>query len=108
MFIFRSRKPILQSSLLDVPDRPGVYIIYDCHGRRFYVGRSRVSIHDRLGCHAGGRGNKRIRDALNDCEKLTFEWEEMPSPEQAEAQLIESLGVITATNLRRETDPADW
>jgi hypothetical protein len=85
-----------------------VYIIYDSNGTPFYVGRSRVSIHDRLRCHAGRTGSKKVRDALNRGEKLTFEWEEMLSPEQAEAQLIFTLGALAAGNLRRETDPADW
>ncbi|MEJ7609180.1 MAG: GIY-YIG nuclease family protein [Bryobacteraceae bacterium] len=90
--MFRSRKPLISPNVLAVPHGPGVYIIYDGHGKPFYVGRSRVSIHDRLRCHAGRTGSKKVRDALNRGEKLTFEWQEMLSPEQAEAQLIKALG----------------
>ena len=106
--MFRPRKPLIQPNVTAVPHGPGVYIIYDGHGRPFYVGRSRVSIHDRLRCHAGRTGSKKVCDALRCGEKLTFEWAEMLSPEQAESQLIDALGVVTAGNLRRETDPADW
>jgi hypothetical protein len=87
---------------------PGVYIIYDCRGAPFYVGRSRVDIHHRLWCHATKNGSRKVRDALNRNDRLTFEWQEMLSPEQAEAQLISALGVMAAGNLRQETDPADW
>ena len=106
--MFRPRKPLIPSTFMGVPHAPGVYIIYDGRGKPFYVGRSRVSIRDRLRCHAGRIGSRKVRDALNRGEKLTFEWEEMLSPEQAEAQLIAALGLVNLGNLRRETDPADW
>ena len=106
--MFRRKLPLIPSKLTAVPHEPGVYIIYAGHGAPFYVGRSRVSIHDRLRCHTTKAGSKKVRDALNRGEMLTFEWEEMLSPEQAEAQLIAALGVVTVGNLRRETDPADW
>jgi hypothetical protein len=67
-----------------------------------------VDIHHRLCCHAGKTGSKKVRDALNRGDGLTFEWQELLSPEQAEAQLISALGAMKAGNLRRETDPADW
>lgn len=106
--MFRPRKPLLLPNITAVPHGPGVYIIYDGRGRPFYVGRSKVSIHNRLRCHAGRTGSRKVRDALIRGDNLTFEWQEMLSPEQAEAQLITTLGVFTAGNLRRETDPADW
>ena len=107
--MFRQRQPLtLFRVTSSVPKQPGVYIIYDGRGRPFYVGRSRVSIFYRLRCHASGSGSRKVRDALKRREKLTFEWEEMDSPEQAEAQLIAELGTLAAGNLRRETDPADW
>ena len=106
--MFRPRKLLIPPNVMPVPDVPGVFIIYDGHGRPFYVGSSRVNIHARLRCHAGRTGSWKVRDALNRGEKLTFEWQETLSPEQAEAQLIAALGVIAAGNLRRETDPADW
>jgi excinuclease UvrABC nuclease subunit len=99
---------LVLANVLLVPRGPGVYIIYNRDGEPFYVGRSRVSIHDRLRCHAARTGSQKVREALNRGEMLTFEWEEMLSPEQAEAQLINALGVIAAGNLRREADPADW
>jgi excinuclease UvrABC nuclease subunit len=106
--MFRPRKPLVLANLLSVPDGPGVYIIYKADGTPFYVGRSIVSIHHRLSCHANRMGSRKVREALARGEKLTFEWEEMWSPHQAEAQLIDALGTRLAGNLRRETDPADW
>jgi hypothetical protein len=38
---------------------------------------------------------------------LLFEYEELLSVEQMEAQLIDAFGTTRAGNLRRETDPAD-
>jgi excinuclease UvrABC nuclease subunit len=106
--MFRLRKPLILSNLHNVPKEPGVYIIYAADRTPFYVGRSLVSIYDRLYCHATRRGSKKVREALNQGEILSFEWQELSSPHQAEAQLIAALGTVTAGNLRRETDPADW
>jgi hypothetical protein len=85
-----------------------VYIIYAPDGSPFYIGRSIVSIHARLYAHAAKRGSRKITEALNRGQKLSFEWEELGSPHQAEAQLIQALGTTKFGNLRRETDPADW
>ena len=106
--MFRPRKALIVSNLIGVPNGPGVYIIYRANGSPFYVGRSIVNIHDRLRCHATLAGSRKVREALGRGEILSFEWEEMASPHQAEAQLIAALGTRTAGNLRRETDPADW
>jgi excinuclease UvrABC nuclease subunit len=106
--VFRRKKPLILSSLGDVPNTPGVYIIYRRIGTPLYVGRSIVSIHNRLVVHAQKRGSRKVREALMRGEQLDFEWEELWSPHQAEGLLINQLGVITAGNLRRETDPADW
>jgi excinuclease UvrABC nuclease subunit len=110
--MFRPKKPLTAVNLGPryVPSVPGVYIIYLANGSPFYVGRSIVSVRDRLCCHAAGRGSQRVAELLRRGEKLTFEWEEMMSAEQAEAQLIKGLGTRGREfgNLRRETDPADW
>ena len=106
--MFRRKQLLWLANVRNVPDGPGVYIVYKRDGTPYYVGRSLVSIHKRLVAHAQKRGSKKIRDALIKGWQLVFEWEEMASPHQAEAQLIKQLGVITAGNLRQETDPADW
>jgi excinuclease UvrABC nuclease subunit len=106
--MFRRKKPLLLTNLGAVPNGAGVYIVYKRNGAPFYVGRSIVNIHNRLVAHAQKRGSKKIREALLRGEQLDFEWEELSSPHQAEAQLITQLGAVTAGNLRRETDPADW
>ena len=106
--MFRAKKPLLLANLVDVPNAPGIYIVYRKGGKPFYVGRSRSSVHTRLVAHAQGRGSTKIREAFARGEQLDFEWEEMWSPEQVEAQLIKHLDVLTVGNLRRETDPADW
>lgn len=105
--MFRPRMPLVPWGLAGVPESSGVYIIY-ADGSPFYVGRSIVNIHDRLYRHATGRGSQKVREALNRGDALTFEWEELLSPHQAEAQLIAALGTAVCGNLRRETDPADW
>lgn len=105
--MFRTKKPLQLASRHDVPHGSGVYIVY-AQGAAFYVGRSARSIRDRLIAHAQMRGSKKIREALLSGKSLEFEWEEMMSPHQAEAQLIDRLGVVAAGNLRRETDPQDW
>jgi len=106
--MFRPRRPLIPWNLKNLPSRPGVYIIYRADGSPFYVGRSSVSVRDRLCCHATRSGSRKVREALDRGEMLSFEWEEMSSPHQAEAQLIAALGTRTAGNLTRETDPADW
>jgi hypothetical protein len=67
-----------------------------------------VNIHDRLYRHATRGGSRKVGEALDRREGLTFEWEEMLSPHLAEAQLIAALGTAAYGNLMRETDPADW
>jgi len=106
--MFRRKKPLLADSLGDVPHGSGVYIVYKKNGTPFYVGRSTMSIHNRLLAHAQRRGSKKSSEALARGEQLDFEWQELGSPQQAEAELIKHLGVMTAGNLRRETDPVDW
>jgi excinuclease UvrABC nuclease subunit len=106
--MFRPKKPLLVTNLGAVPNGPGVYVIYAADASPFYIGRSIVSIHARLYAHAAKRGSRKVTDALNSGKKLSFEWEELGSPHQAEAQLILALGTAKYGNLRRETDPADW
>lgn len=106
--MFRRKKPLMLANLGDVPHGSGVYIVYKKNGVPFYVGRSIVDIHNRLVAHTQRRGSRKIREALEQGEQLDFEWEELGSPHQAEAELIKQLGMLTAGNLRRETDPADW
>jgi hypothetical protein len=106
--MFRPKKPLLVSNLGAVPNGPGVSIIHSADGSPFYVGRSIVSIHARLYAHATKRGSRKVTAPLNGGKELSFEWEELGSPHQAEAQLIDALGTTKYGNLRRETDPADW
>src|SRR5664279_1825077 len=105
--MFRPLRPFNRSSIGFVPPTPGVYIIYQ-EGDPFYVGRSRVSIFERLWKHVNGLGSRRIKVALDQGIALTFEYQEMMSVEQAEALLIREMGVFKFGNLRRESDPADW
>jgi predicted GIY-YIG superfamily endonuclease len=91
-----------------VPHAAGIYIIYKRDGTPYYVGRSRVDIFGRLWKHVNKMGSKRIREALERGIRLDFEYQEMISPEQAEAILVKELGVLRFGNLRRESDPADW
>lgn len=106
--MFRRKKPLILANLGEVPNGSGVYIVYKKDGTPFYAGRSASSIHNRLVAHAQQRGSRKIREALVRGEQFDFEWEELGSPHQAEAELIKQLGVIAVGNLRRETDPADW
>ncbi len=106
--MFRPKKPLQPDSLAGVPIGPGIYIISLVGGDPFYVGRSLVNIHARLSAHASKRGSRRVKEALDRGERLEFEWEELGSPHQAEAQLIAALGTMKFGNLRRETDPSDW
>lgn len=62
--MFRTRKPLILANLTNVPDGQGVYIIYRADGTPFYVGRSIVSIHDRLCRHANKMGSRKVREAL--------------------------------------------
>lgn len=90
-----------------VPNCSGVYII-ERNGDPYYVGRSRVSIRERLSRHLSGNGSRMVASILGGSDKLTVEYECLDSPEQMEAQLIQELGTTNFGNLRRETDPADW
>ena len=105
--MFRPKRPFTALDLNGVPPAPGVYIVYLADGTPSYVGRSIIDIRRRLIAHVHGRGSVKIRERLARGERLLFEWEELLSPHQAEAQLQKHLGVC-AGNLRQETDPADW
>jgi hypothetical protein len=105
MFMARRRFDLM--NVAHVPRASGVYVIYRA-GTPVYIGRSRVDIHRRLNSHVTGRGNRGIADAVRRGTTLEFEWQELGSPEQAEAILIRELGGTTYFNMRRETDPADW
>jgi excinuclease UvrABC nuclease subunit len=107
MSIFRNLVKFDSTHVLNVPSAPGVYIIYNSLGEPIYVGRSRVNINDRLRKHVMGKGNRGIADLLTNSSDMWFEYSEMMSPEQAEAQLIAGLGTKAFGNLRGETDPAD-
>lgn len=106
--MFKRKKSLVLANLNDVPSGSGVYIVYTKGGTPFYVGRSITNIHNRLVAHAQMRGSRKIKEALLRGEQFDFEWEELGSPHQAEAELIRHLGETLAGNLRRETDPADW
>jgi len=61
--------------------------------------------------HVTGVGNQNLALAkrIGASGSLSFSYlAGVPSPEQAEAVLIRTLGVSKFANLRRETDPADW
>ena len=105
MFMVRRRFDAM--NVAHVPRASGVYIIYRA-GTPVYIGRSRVDIHRRLQAHVTGRGNQGIAESILRGTALQFEWQELASPEQAEAILIRELGGMTYFNMRRETDPADW
>ena len=104
--MFSRKRSLDIGNLIHVDNVMGVYIVYR-NGEPFYAGRSTVSVRDRLQAHVMGRGSSKIRAALARREALQFEWEEMQSPQQAEAQLISALGLVKAGNLRQERDPAD-
>lgn len=107
--MFMRRKPFTAINVSTVPKEAGVYIIYDRASREaVYVGRSRVSIYDRLNKHVTGLGSRKIAEVIRRRVELDFEYQVLGSPEQAEAQLIQALGTTRLFNLRRETDPADW
>jgi excinuclease UvrABC nuclease subunit len=103
--IFRSLQIFNLATASVVPSEPGIYIIYASNGEPYYVGRSRVNIRSRLMSHARGTGSQKVAMVLN--SGLLFEYEELLSVEQMEAQLIDAFGTTRAGNLRRETDPAD-
>ena len=108
--MFSPRRSFDFAGMTTVPREPGVYVVYDLAGP-VYVGRSRVSIRDRLMAHVTGRGNRNLALArhVGASGSLTFSYLcGVASVEQAEAQLIRTLGVARFANLRRETDPADW
>lgn len=108
--MFSTRRPFDVVRVSAVPCESGVYVVYDLAGP-IYVGRSRVSIRDRLMAHVTGRGNRNLTLArhVGAAGSLTFSFlSGIVSVEQAEAQLIQALGVTQFANLRKETDPADW
>ena len=108
--MFSRRLPFDFAAVATVPHEPGVYIVYDLAGP-IYVGRSRVSIRDRLMAHLTGRGNRNLALAIRvgASSSLSFSYlGGIGSVEQAEAQLIRVLGVSRFANLRKESDPADW
>ena len=86
------------------PELPGVYIIYD-RDIPVYVGRSAVSIRERLHAHKEGRGNWFLR-LIGPSPTVSFEYETMLSGEQAESKLIRLLRTKRYANYRLETDPA--
>jgi hypothetical protein len=94
-------QPFDDRHIARAPDKPGVYIVYET-GTPVYVGRSRVSIRERLVAHRGGRGNWFLKLIG---PTACFEYSETLSPEQAEAQLIQQLKTKTYGNYRFETDP---
>ena len=106
--MFKNLESFDEFNVRKVPHKAGVYIIYKNNGQPFYVGRSRISMFDRLWKHLQLNGSSRIRNALDKGERFNFEYQEMVSVEQAEAILIAKLGVIDFGNLRREADPVDW
>jgi len=106
--MFMMLKPFDAANVARVPNEPGVYVVYQTQpggAKPFYVGRSKVSMHDRLLHHLRGTGSRKIAAANKG--NLRFEYQSMISVEQAEAILIRELGTLEFANLRGETDPAD-
>src|SRR5450755_4288048 len=85
--IFKTLQPFDDFHIGMVPKGAGVYIIYEGE-TPVYVGRSRVNIRQRLEVHRHGRGNWFLRLVG---PTASFEYSEMMSCEQAEAQLIREL-----------------
>lgn len=99
--IFRTLQPFDDFHIGKSPRSAGVYIIYQGE-TPVYVGRSRVNIRQRLEAHRQGKGNWFLRLVG---PTAAFEYSEMMSCEQAEAQLIRELKTKTYGNYRFETDP---
>jgi predicted GIY-YIG superfamily endonuclease len=94
------------ASINTVPEKPGVYIIYEPAGP-FYVGRSGSNIRRRLLAHLNGTGNQNVKLATKIREvrmTLTFTYAVLPKANQAEVEavLIASLNVAQLANMRRE------
>ncbi len=94
-----------EANLVSIPERPGIYIIYDVFGP-IYVGRSGRSIQRRLWSHFKGRGNKNIAIAMASDARysLTFSYWLLSVREakRIEGILIIELGTILFGNLRNE------
>src|SRR6476646_3502102 len=80
-----------------VPEKPGVYIIYEPAGP-FYVGRSGRNIRRRLLAHLNGTGNQNVKLARKIIEvgrTLTFTYAVLPKANQSEVEavLIATLNV---------------
>jgi excinuclease UvrABC nuclease subunit len=106
--MFVMLKPFDAANVARVPNEPGIYLVYHTQpggAKPFYVGRSRVSMYQRLLHHLRGTGSRKIAAANK--ANLLFEYQSMISVEQAESVLIRELGTLAYGNLRRETDPAD-
>lgn len=101
------RQDFTENGVTHVSNCPGVYII-ERNGTPYYIGRSRVSIQDRLKRHVKGTGSRMVAALLGGSDRLTVEYECVGNMEQMESQLIQHLGTTRFGNLRRETDPADW
>lgn len=101
-------------SIMHVPEKPGIYIIYDLAGI-IYVGKSGINIRRRLKSHWSRRGNQNIAMAMKigAGSSLTFKFWELTGfqANQAEGILIRELGAINYANLRKEKitdDPQGW
>lgn len=89
-----------------VPERPGIYILYEPAGP-FYVGRSSVNMRARLRAHFGGYGNKNVRLAMRIrqvARSITFTYVQLqPGCErEVESVLIPMLGTTRLANMRHE------
>ncbi len=89
-----------------VPERSGVYILYEPAGP-FYVGRSSVNMRARLRAHCGGYGSRNVRLAMRIrqvAHSMTFTYVQLqPGCErEVEAVLIPMLGTTRLANMRHE------
>ncbi|MEW6290750.1 MAG: hypothetical protein AB1545_12950 [Thermodesulfobacteriota bacterium] len=108
--MIQQRQPFDERHIGYVPDKAGLYVIYDLAGP-IYVGRSGVSIQRRLKSHHSGVGNQNIALAMRigAASSLTFKYWEFAKAQthQMEGMLIQELGVADYANLRRERIPSD-
>ena len=108
------RQPFERPYIDRIPEKPGIYIIYDLAGP-IYVGRSGSNIRRRLQTHHRGSGNRNVAMAMRigAGSSLTFRYCLLPKSEarQVEGILIQELGAAKYANLRREQipdDPEGW
>jgi hypothetical protein len=103
-------QPFSASTVNSAPVAGGIYVVYDLFGP-IYVGRSRLSLRDRMLLHFGGNGNRnfRLATAIGTRSQMSYTYHVgVEQPGEAERRLETDLGPAAAASLRQERDPADW